>query len=536
MESHGIVQNRQFRTFFLILSAAFAIFLILLLYPFQDGRVALFAKDVSNIIFSLAAFGVLYIAWSFSEVRDVSKRIWGLFALGILLWVAAEVIWAYYEIILGVETPYPSLADILWIPGYLLLFWGLILRYRMFNVKLDRRRIIALVLITALFLFATVYFVLMPNIVEFDAARLNESLLNLFYPLGDLVLFILSMLILFSFEKGRYAVTWMFVAIGFIVMSVSDLLFSYVSWYGYYYPDGRINFSSIMVDVTYALSYLLLALGIYAYIILYKIKQMVILSPVAIEQDLKTRILLITKADHSVIVYSENLLFLIGARERSQIENAPLHQVLHADPLVIDDLMSTLARREPLCNYPLTLGNGSTQTVFLTALALTNPRNQYTGAGIVLKADLSNGDRLVPPLTPEHAGLVESFLERAGAKVQEESQMLRYYFLEQIRLLFALVYEFAGGLVANRLLETITEKSLQNGWTIDIDQGQISIPDEYEGVFLAKVVSTLLADVRSAASRLISPSLVSNEMELVDQSLDQNVAETVRMYKAGMRN
>jgi len=517
-----------------ILSAAFAIFLILLLFPFRGGQVALIAKDISNIIFSLTALWVLYIAWSSSEVHDGSKRIWGLFALGILLWAAAEIIWAYYEIILEIETPYPSLADILWIPGYLPLFWGLILRHRMLNVKLDQRRITTIILTTALFLFASIYFVLIPNIVEFDIERLDESLLNLFYPLGDLVLFILSTLILFSFERGRYAVTWMFVAIGFIIMSVSDLLFSYLSWYGYYYPDGQVNFVSIVVDVTYALSYLLLALGIYAYNLLREIKQTVILGPVVIEQDVKTKILVITKADNSVIVYSENLLHLIGAAESSQIENAPLHQVLHADPVTIDDLMSTVARAGSICNYSLTTNNGRPQTVLLTALALTNPRNQYTGAGIVLRAELSDKDGLVPPLNQEHAGLVESFLARAGANVKEESQVLRYYFLEQIRLLFSLVYEFAGGSVANMLLETITDKSLQNGWKINTDQGQISIPDEYEGEFLAEIISTLLREVKSAASKLISPSLVSHEMKLVYQNLDQYVAKIVRMYKVGV--
>ena len=239
MESHGIIQNRQFRTFLTVLSVAFGVFLILLFIPFKGGQVALIAKDISNILFSLIALWVFYVAWSSSDANDVSKRIWGLFAVGMLLWAAAEIVWAYYEIILQIETPYPSLADILWIPGYFPFFWGLLLRYRMLNVRLDRRRTALLILTTAVFLLASIYFVLIPNIVEFDIARLGESLLNLFYPLSDLALFILSTLILFSFEKGRYAVTWMFVAIGFIAMSVSDLLFPICPGTDFITPMGR---------------------------------------------------------------------------------------------------------------------------------------------------------------------------------------------------------------------------------------------------------------------------------------------------------
>ena len=288
------------------------------------------------------------------------------------------------------------------------------------------------------------------------------------------------------------------------------------------------------MDVTYVLSYLFLALGLYAYNILYKIKQTVVLSPVAIERDLKTKILIITAADLGVIVYSANLLQLIGAGEGSQIENLPLHAVLRADPKALDELMSVVAREKSVRNYPFTLTNGKTQTVFITALALTDPQNKQTGVGIVLRADLSDRDGVPTPLNQEQNGLVESFLARAGANIREESQALRYYFLEQIRLLFSLVYEFTGGPVANRLLETITEISLQHGWKIDIDQGQITILDEYEGEFLANIVSTLLGEVKASASRLISPSLVSNEMELVDRNLDSYVEKTVRMYKVGV--
>jgi len=531
MESQGIIQNRSFRTFLTVLSSAFAIFIILVLFPFREGRVALIGKDFTNIIFSLIAFWYFYSAWMTSEPHDVSKRIWGQFAAGILLWAVAEIIWGYYEVFLEIEVPYPSLADLLWIPGYLPLFGGLILRYRMFNVKLDTRQVFGLILVIVVFLLATIYFVIQPIVTKFDPQRLFESLLNLFYPLGDLVLFILSALILFSFEKGRFAVTWLFISLGFIVVSVSDLTFSYASWNEIYYPEGNLNFISFFVDVTYALSYLLLALGIYAYNLLLKARYAITINPISLEEDKKSSILIITRADSSVITFSENLQLLVGKRDKSQIENAPLAQALQADPLSIENAMLAVVKEGSICNHPLKMNDGSSPAVLLTALALINPQNEYTGAGIVLQADLSSQNEFEPPLSQEQKGLVESFLAKAGANLKEESRVLRYYFLEQIRLLFSLVYELNGQSVADMLLETITQKSKEKEWKIKIDNGQISISDEYEGKILADTISRLLQEVKTAASRIISPSLVVSEMQIVDRNMDPEVLNIVDRYR-----
>lgn len=530
MESQGIIQNRSFRTFLTVLSIAFTIFLIFVLFPFQGERIALVGKDFANIIFSLTAFWYFYTAWLTSDIHDVSKRIWGLFAAGVLLWAVAELIWGYYEVFLEIDVPYPSLADLLWIPGYLPFFGGLILRYRMFNVKLDTRQVFSLIIVIVLFLLATIYFVIQPIVAYFDPERLGESLLNVFYPLGDLFLFILSALILFSFEKGRFAVTWLFISLGFIIVSVSDLTFSYASWNEVYYPEGNLNFVSFFVDVTYALSYLLLALGIYAYLVLLKAKHAITITPISLEEDKKSSILIITRADSRVITFSENLQLLVGRKDKSQIENAPLAQALQADPASVDHAMQMAAKEGSICNYPLKMNDESLPAVFLTALALINPQNEYTGAGIVLRADLSSLNQFEPPLSQEQKGLAESFLAKAGANLKEESRVLRYYFLEQIRLLFSLVYELNGQSVADMILETITQKSRENEWKISIENGQISISAEYEGKTLADTISRLLQDVKTAASRIISPSLVDNEMEVVDQVVGPEVLKIIDRY------
>ena len=40
------------------------------------------------------------------------------FTMGLILWFIAELSWTYYELGLGIENPYPSPADAIWLAGY----------------------------------------------------------------------------------------------------------------------------------------------------------------------------------------------------------------------------------------------------------------------------------------------------------------------------------------------------------------------------------------------------------------------------------
>jgi hypothetical protein len=168
--------------------------------------------------------------------------------------------------------------------------------------------------------------------------------------------------------------------------------------------------------------------------------------------------------------------------------------------------------------------------VLLTALALVSPQNKYDGAGIVLTTDLAvkNGD--VPPLSPEQKGLVEYFLEKAGIDINEDTKALKYYFLEQIRLLYSLTYEFHGQHSADSLLDFIAQKAQENGWKIHIEEQRIFIPEEYEGQVLVASLSKLLGEARSFIAYSVSLSLVDQEMSKFDQSLGDDILKIIDRY------
>jgi hypothetical protein len=67
---------------------------------------------------SIAAFlGILLAYRQILHNRSHSKAYISL-AVGLVLWLCTDIIWASYELVFHVAAPIPSLSDILWLAGY----------------------------------------------------------------------------------------------------------------------------------------------------------------------------------------------------------------------------------------------------------------------------------------------------------------------------------------------------------------------------------------------------------------------------------
>lgn len=530
MESYGILQNQRFRTAVILAAVVAGLDIALNILAAGDGERVNSINSAASVVFSILASGLFLRVWFFTDIKDFSKGMWGGFALGTLLWAMAEVIWFFYNTVLKIEIPYPSLADLFWLVAYIP-FWVVIkTRYDKLHYSLGPRQRGALIVFIGCFLLLMFNFVLKPIITAFDPERVVESILNILYPLADFVTVILACLMLFSIGRGRFVmVTWGLIALGLVCFSVSDLFYSYLSWNELYYPDGNVNVATILVDLSYSFSYLFWGVGAYAYSLLLEIKYAVKLS-VDTGKPAKTRILVFLDAKNKIVTFSNNFMLLVGAENKFQYNNMPLHRALGVDAKIMENILEKIAKQGSINNYPLTIGTAESKNVLLTALALVGPQDKYDGAGIVLTTDLvpKNGD--VPPLNAEQKGLVEYFLGKAGIGIDEDAPVLKYYFLEQIRLLYSLTYEFHGPHSADALLNFIAQKAQENGWGIHIEGQHIYIPEEYEGQVLVTSLSKLLKEARSFIAYSVSLSLVDQEMGKFDKSLDGDMLKIIDRY------
>lgn len=244
--------------------SAVAVFTLLhILHTLIGQTVILWAISLGNVLSSAVCALLCGILWHHFRAGEVLKRIWGSLWIGLTLWTVGEIIYAIYDVFLVEEAPYPSLADVLFVPGFIPLFLALFFRYNSLRISPPRRLVIvsgaAFGTVTALWL----VFVLGPIVESPESGSTIEQILSIVYPLGDLLVVMGALLSMLALAGGELSLPWGSIALGCLVLAFSDSLYSYSNWEGIYQPDSGLNFITALTDISYFAGYVTIALGLY---------------------------------------------------------------------------------------------------------------------------------------------------------------------------------------------------------------------------------------------------------------------------------
>src|ERR671915_922371 len=180
-----------------------------------------------------------------------------LLGLGILSWVLGQMVFTYYEWVLGRPPPLPSIADVGYLSVYPFLLLGILLLPARPVPVASRTRIAldGLMTMTAAVTFSW-YFVLGPVMRQGTETTLAKAVATA-YPLADIVL--IACLVILALRPGernlRPAIRLL--ALGLILIVVADSNFAYLSLHDAYA-------TGMLLDVGWSLGYMLVALGAFA--------------------------------------------------------------------------------------------------------------------------------------------------------------------------------------------------------------------------------------------------------------------------------
>jgi hypothetical protein len=214
---------------------------------------------LSNLFLVTASSFAAVIAtmiWIRYHASDAPRRVWSPFAIGLWLWVIAELIWGYLNVTQG-EVP-EGPADIFWIVSYIFFGQALLAQYQIIVRPIPRelwsRIAIALLFLLALFLF--IYGALSP---ASEAARKFDLAINSFYPAADLLLALVALWLTRNFRGGAFARPWL----GLLAFSFADLLYAWLEISGLYsWSVNQASLISSLSDIAYLGAYLVLGAGI----------------------------------------------------------------------------------------------------------------------------------------------------------------------------------------------------------------------------------------------------------------------------------
>lgn len=246
-------------------------------YYTQTGneRLLLYLGDLLPVISALIGAISLFSTFKIFKEFEFPKYAWMLLFIGIALDFVAESTYAILELfnLADVKALNYTIADLFWCLAYIPLFIGLlvmIIGYRKSGFPMGKNMVYTL--LTPLFLIITslVFYLLLLPIIRDPETNVLAKFVYLYYPIGDLFTVVPAVILMYItslFGKGKITKPWKYLAYGFILFTLADLIYSYLSWTEHY-DNGN------PIDIAWNLGYLFIGLaGLYQKELIESIKE-----------------------------------------------------------------------------------------------------------------------------------------------------------------------------------------------------------------------------------------------------------------------
>ena len=218
---------------------------------FQPGgeKVAIAVDDIGEALAALAAAGAC--AWTASRSDGKLRRGWALLAASAAAWGIGEIIWSVYDVGLGIESPFPSFADVGFLAAVPLAIAGVLCFWTPPRGTAEHWRLWLDGLTIALALTFTAWSLGLQQI-ELSPGSLTERAFGLAYPVGDIL--IATILILAIRRATRFHHGRMLLLLGGLAANaIADSVFAYMTAMG--------NYPTLLIDTGWVVGYLMVALA-----------------------------------------------------------------------------------------------------------------------------------------------------------------------------------------------------------------------------------------------------------------------------------
>src|SRR5690242_2980248 len=225
---------------------------------------SLYSNWIISINASIAAFLAIFVIYMRKNIPGEYKDTRVALAIGLSLWLCADLIWATYEIVLEVVAPVPSAADFLWLCAYGFLAYYLFRTYIQFHkqFKFKNRTLFLTAVGCAIFLSYIVSVTV--NLADLSSTRgIAIFAVILAYPILDAILMVPAIVILVNFKNEPLWFTpWACECAGILLMAMSD------SWFVPVILTSLVNQLWIS-SLFFAAHYLVIAGGLFWFLTAY---------------------------------------------------------------------------------------------------------------------------------------------------------------------------------------------------------------------------------------------------------------------------
>lgn len=476
-------------------------------------------SSIVPLVLSLSAAAMAYQIFRRQRADRRGAKIWGAMTLGLVCWSLGEWIWTYYELAGGQEVSYPSGADLLWLIGYFPLCFSIGYQYALLQASIPRMgRLLMTGILMGLGILSSLL-VILPVLRSPESGAPIETLVTLAYSIGDLFLLSLALALVTVFLGGQLALSWAVMAAGILLHGISDLLFSYGTWNGLYYPGGQLNFLSGGFDILYVSAYVVWNIGLFLRLRLPEPGKDVDLQAFIPEAG---KDFLLMADDHGRVVFIDPaLISILGLKDSGEGMGKSFGQLIGLGRGYEGAAIRKASRTGVSDDYTVSLGL-SRRKYRLRAIASGDPI-QFPGFDILVHPDAerlsTDRDREAQMLGRVASRALEQEKRR---RLSDDEDPLRIYFNTLVDLLYILIGR-AGGVGVGAAFEgVLNEKARKAGCKFEMRKGR-AFWDE-RGTDPGKY-RDLLEEAIRYAMQVMSADTIGRKFQEIEKHMDPGIVQ-----------
>ena len=232
--------------------ALFSLFFLAWLYFGWGGQATTQRfDDIGEFVLAFVAAGAC--AHAAFRQKGRSRAAWSLIGASAFSWGAGEVAWSYYELVLGRDAPFPSLADV----GYLGAVPFAIAGVLCFPSATARAASLARKVLDGLLIAGSLLVIswatVLGSVYRGGSGDLRAQLIGLAYPVGDIVIATMILILAMRVQRGA-RLPLLLLAGGLLANLLADSGFAYLTTSNDYAAGS-------LVDAGWAAGYLLIAIA-----------------------------------------------------------------------------------------------------------------------------------------------------------------------------------------------------------------------------------------------------------------------------------
>ena len=155
--------------------------------------------------------------------------------IALVLWLIGEVTWAYYELVLNIENPFPSVADAFYIFGYIFIFYFVFGIYSSISEKYRSDRDVLVLVSAASAISLAFVFNLTFEVADIISNQQNTILwvVSMAYPILDAIALVPCVMIILALrDRKKFSSHWILLLTSIVVVTIADIGFGYTEVLG----------------------------------------------------------------------------------------------------------------------------------------------------------------------------------------------------------------------------------------------------------------------------------------------------------------